>query len=191
MPALNKASSGYPPAWVRWATQQVRTAVSCELSAASRLVLPHLRRLPLTIDAAGIDDESYLRNLIAKAAQRIPSNHAGDRVDTVTAAVLADDGVSIVEPDLQTMVAWWLAAHHSPPADSAELDGSDGDADDHECIDPEALAADLVGSGLIAPAWKYAELSELAARNLRVESTTTVRRQRRPTVSPLQMVFPI
>lgn len=184
------ASSGYPRVWVRWATQQVRTAVSCELSAASRLTLPHLRRLPLTIDAAGVDDENYLRNLIAVAADRIPA-HAGDRVDIVTAAILADNAVSIAEPDLQTMVAWWLAAHQSTPADSAELDGSGGDADDHECIDPEALAADLVGSGLIAPAWKYAELSELAARNVRAESTTAVRRQRRPTVSSLQMVFPI
>ena len=168
----------------------MRTAVSCELSAASRLMLPHLRRLPLIIDAARVDDESYLRNLIAVAAHQIPNQH-GDRVDMVTAAVLADNAVSIAEPDLQTMVAWWLAAHHSTPTDSAELDGRAGDADDHECIDPEALAADLVGSGLIAAAWKYAELSELAAHNLCVESTITVRRQRRSTVSPLQMVFPI
>ena len=184
------ASSGYPQVWVRWATQQVRTAVSCELAAASRLMLPHLRRLPLTIDAAGVDDERYLRDLIAVAADRIPAD-VGDRVDMITTAVLTDSAVSIAEPDLQTMVAWWLAAHHVTPADSAELDGCDGDADDHECIDPEALAADLVRSGLIAPAWKYAELSELAARNLRVGSTTTVRRQRRAAVSPLQMVFPI
>ena len=190
MSASNLASSVYPQVWVRWATQQVRTAVSCELSAASRLMLPHLRRLPLTIDAAGVDDESYLRDLIAVAAQRIPAD-VGDRVEKITTAVLTDNAVSIAEPDLQTMVAWWLAAHHWTPRDSAEVDGRDGDGDDHECIDPEALAADLVGSGLIAPAWKYAELSELAARHLRAGSTTTVRRQRRPTVAPLQMVFPI
>lgn len=181
------ANSGYPQVWVRWATQQVRTAVSCELSAASRLLLPHLRRLPLTIHAAGVDDESYLRNLIAVAAKRV-TDHAGDRVDMVTTAVLADSAVSIAEPDLQVMVAWWLAAHYSTPTASAEVSG---EADDHECIDPETLAADLVGSGLIAPAWNFARLSDLAAHNLRAESTTTPRRQRRPTVSPLQMVFPI
>ena len=152
-------------------------------------MLPHLRRLPLTIVTAGVDDETYLRNLITVAAERIPA-HAADRVDVVTTAVLADGGVSIAEPDLETMVAWWLAAHHSNPTGSAEQDAHDHDADDHECIDPEALAADLVGSGLIAPAWKYAELSELSARNLSAESTKTGRRQRRPTVSPLQMVFP-
>jgi hypothetical protein len=190
MSASRMTSSGYPHVWVRWATQQVRTAVSYELSATSRLKMPHLRGLPLTIDAAGVDDENYLRNLIAVAADRIPA-HSGDRVDIVTAAVLADNAVSFAEPDLQTMVAWWLAAHHSTPTESAEQDGGGGDADDHECIDPEALAADLVGSGLIAPAWRIAQLSELAARSLRAESTTTVRRQRRPTVSPLQMVFPI
>ncbi len=184
------ATSGYPQVWDRWATQQVGTAISCELSAASRLMLPHLRRLPLNIDAAGVDDESYLRGLIAVAAERVPA-HAGDRVDVVTTAVLTDNAVSIAEPDLQTMVAWWLAAHHSTLINSAEQDGSGGAADDHECIDPEALAADLVGSGLIAPAWKYAHLSEVAARNSRAESTTAVRRQRRQAVSPLQMVFPI
>lgn len=181
----------YPRVWVRWVTQQVRIAVSCELSVANRLELPHLRRLPLTVDAAGVDFESYLRDLIVGAASKIPAD-ADDRVDMVTESVLADISVSIAEPDLQTMVAWWLAEHHTVRRRVDDERERDDDWDEHECLDPEALAADLVGSGLIAPAWTFNQLSELAAHNLRAGSTTsTVRRSRRSAVSPLQIAFPI
>jgi len=185
-------SRGYPRVWVRWVTQQVRFAVSCELSAADPSRLPHLRRLPLAVDTAGVPVEAFFRDLIVVAASRIAAD-ADDRVDLVTAAVLADDAVTIDEPDLQTMLAWRLAEHHTMgkhPGRDQILDGDDWD--DHECLDPEAVAADLIASGLVAPAWKLSELSELAAYNLRSEPNILIgRRRRRPVVSPLQMAFPI
>ncbi len=185
-------SRGYPRVWVRWVTQQVRFAVSCELSASDPTRLPHLRRLPLAVDTAGVQVEAFLRDLIAVAASRIAAD-ADNRVDMVTSAVLADDAVTIDEPDLQTMLAWRLAEHHTMgkhPGRDYILDGDDWD--DHECLDPEAVAADLIASGLVAPAWKLSELSELAAYNLRSEPNILVgRRRRRPVVSPLQMAFPI
>lgn len=184
-----RCASGYPRVWVRWATQQVSVAVSCELSVANRLMLPHLRRLPLTINAPGVEAEKYLRDLIAVAASGIAADAEG-RVAIITDAVLADSSVCICEPDLEMMVAWWLAEHY--PLRDGSYQQHDLDDDEHECIDPEALAAELVRSGLIVPAWKYNELSELAAHNLRTKATTPpARRIRRSTVSPLQMAFPI
>ena len=184
-----RCAGGYPRVWVRWATQQVSVAVACELSVANRLMLPHLRRLPLTINAGGVNPEKYLRDLIAVAASGIAADAEG-RVAIVTDAVLADSSVCICEPDPEMMVAWWLAEHHPQRQGVDEV--RDPEDDEHECIDPEALAAELVRSGLIAPAWRYNELSELAAHNLRIKATTPpARRHRRFTVSPLQIAFPI
>lgn len=190
MVAVNVNSNGkYPRIWVRWVTQQVAIAVLCELSATHRLNLPHLRRLPLTVDTADGDLERYLRDLIAAAASGIPADVAG-RVDMVTDIVLTDAAVSIAEPDLQTMVAWWLAEHYPTRSDGDEHNGWKVDWEDHECFDPEVIAADLVGSQLIAPAWKLEELSELASRNVGNKSAIA-RRSRRPIVSPLQLAFTI
>lgn len=185
---------GYPRVWVRWVTQQVRFAVHCELSAADPTRLPHLRRLPLAVDTAGVQVETFLKDLIAVSASRNgAATDADDRVDMVTAAVLADAAVTIAEPDLQTMLAWRLAEHHTMRKHpGGEHIRDDDEWDDHECLDPEAVAADLVGSGLVAPAWKLSELSELAVHNLRSRSDITIgRRRRQPVVSPLQMTFPI
>lgn len=184
----------YPGVWVRWVTQQVRFAVTCELSSPDPTKLPHLRRLPLGVDTAGVPIEAFLRDLIAAADRLIDAYaDAADRVDIVTAAVLADDAVTIDEPDLQTMLAWRLAEHHTirrHPGGEHIPDGDDWD--DHECLDPEAVAADLVDSGLLAPAWKMSELSDLAAQNLRRKSDTpSGRRRQRQAVSPLQIAFPI
>lgn len=91
------------------------------------------------------------------------------------------------------MLAWRLAEHHTMgkhPGRDHILDGDDWD--DHECLDPEAVAADLIASGLVAPAWRLSELSELAAYNLRSEPNILIgRRRRRSVVSPLQIAFPI
>ena len=89
------------------------------------------------------------------------------------------------------MVAWWLAEHHTIRQGMDKENVPDDDWDEHECLDPEALAADLIRSGLIAPAWKLDALSELAAHNLRTESTSSPARRRRTAVSPLQIAFPI
>ena len=184
------ASQNYPGIWVRWVTQQVSVAVSCELLVSNRRALPHLRRLPLIITAPGVDPEQYVRDVITAAHTSI-ADDPRVRVDVITAAVLADEAVLIAEPDLQTMVAWWLAEHHTLSQTPTDQRHVDDDWLDHECMDPEALAADLVRSGLIAPAWKSQSQSSPVATSDRTDPRTSAIRKRRQGVSPLQIALPI
>lgn len=186
--SVQTRNAGYPDVWVRWVTQQVRVAVTFEMSTANPAGWPHLRRLPLALDAAGVDDEKFLRELIARAAHRAAGD-VDNRIDTVVMAVLADEAVTVAEPDLQTMLAWRLAERHTMKSLADDNIADYDDSGDHECLDPEAVAADLIASGLVAPAWKSSELSALAAHNHRLQTGTPSPRRRRPAVSPLQMAF--
>ena len=190
MPVHLGANQNYPHIWVRWVTQQVRVGVSCELKVSNPLALPHLRRLPLVITAPGVNPEQYLRHIIA-AADAVTPDNAHDRVDVITAAVLADEAVSIAEPDLQTMVSWWLAEHHTLREKPVEQGHVDDDWLDHECLDPEAVAADLVRSGLIAPAWTAHVQSAPKARSVRTDLRRRAARTDHQAVSPLQIALPI
>lgn len=181
--AVGKPNNCYPDVWVRWVTQQIRVAVSFELTTTDPTRWPHLRRLPLAVNVEGVKDEVFLRKLIAYAAGSVDGD-ADQRIDAVVEAVLSDEAVAIAEPDLQTMLAWRLAEHHCT-ASSASGDSSEWDAStDHECLDPEVVAADLVVSGLIAPAWRS---TAPATHNYRSGSGAVKRRGRRPAVSPLQI----
>ena len=186
-------SHHYPRMWVRWVRQQVSVAVSLELTVSNRLATPHLRRLPLIVTVKDVDVEQYLRRLIAAAAARTSAERL-DRVewiDIVTSAVLADEAVSISEPDLETMVAWRLAQYHTLGKGTAAQEDLGGEWIDHECLDPETVAADLVRSGLIAPAWKVGDRTEAAAGNGAAEATVKRSRRGRRPVSPLQIALPI
>jgi hypothetical protein len=158
--------------WLRWVHQQVRTAVAYELAASDPRRGPHLRRLPLVVDPGCGEASAYVRTLISRHTSGCVGHVDGDRVDVIADAVLADPGIRIAAPDFETLLAWRLAQYDTHPAGEER----DGQWDGHECLDPELVAADLVRSGLIAPAW---ELAALAAERDEL-ITRRVQDRRRP-----------
>jgi hypothetical protein len=138
-------------------SQQLTTAVAYELTAQDPSTGPHLRGLALSVDPEHGDQVEFLRRLISVLADTYRGLDFPARCDRVAAAVLHEPGVHIAEPELTVMVAWRLAQYRvlAPPApDVAELFG-----EDHECFDPEGVAAELVESGLIAASWKLTEVT--------------------------------
>lgn len=182
--------------WMRWATQQIRTAVAYELVAADPRRGPHLSRLPLSIDEQHGDREAFLRRLIHHHAQRTPTPQTDpvSRGEHVTAAILAEPGVQIAEPDLQTMLAWQLAKHCPIEVSDRSAGWTD---DDHECFDPEQLAAELVASGVVASAWTLREMTaryrELVVRTPpAVEAILPRRHNHRPAAAgQLALPYPV
>jgi hypothetical protein len=164
---------GYPQMWVRWVRQQLRTAVAYELAAPGPRKGPHLHGLSLWVDPAHGDRVEFLRRLIVVLAGTYRDLDPADRCDSVAAGVLREPGVRIAEPELTVMVAWRLAQHrtHAPQAsDLVDVAGPFGE--DHECFDPEAVAAELVDSGLIAPSWKLREMTARYTALLRAGAVT-------------------
>lgn len=179
--------------WLRWATQQIRTAVAYELVAADPTRGPHLSRLPLHIDERHGPGEVFLRQRIRHHAQHRPQADPVRRVAQISAAILAEPGVQIAEPDLQTMLAWQLAKHCPVEVPGQPAHWAD---DDHECFDPEQLAAELVASGVVAPAWKLREITGryrelVAGASLTVTTTLPRRHKSRPTApGQLALLYP-
>ena len=103
------------------------------------------------------DQVEFLRRLISVLADTYRGLDSAARCDSVAAAVLHEPGVHIAEPELTVMVAWRLAQYRvlGPPAP----DVAEPFDEDHECFPPEAVAAELVKSGLIAPSWKLTEMT--------------------------------
>lgn len=151
---------GYPPMWVRWVRQQLRAAVAYELTATDPRKGPHLRGLPLSVDAEHGDPVEFLRRLISALADTYLDVDSAARCESVAAAVLEEPGVRIAEPELTVLLAWRLAQHGilTPPASDLVDAGGPFD-EEHECFDPEGVAAELVESGLIAPSWKLTEMT--------------------------------
>ena len=194
---MNSSANGdhdYPAVWLRWVRQQIRVAVTYELTAADPRRGPHLRRLPLTIGADLGDPEVFLRQLIARLAGQLAEPETDRQTESVAAALLAEPGVQIIEPDLQVMVAWHLAAAHTMSACAGDPDPWTGRSEaDHECFDPELLAAELVASGLIAPAWQLRKITTLY-NDLTISSgpadAQRPRRRARHSVAPTQLGLP-
>jgi hypothetical protein len=194
MPADRLADCGYQQVWVRWVRQQLTIAVAYELTAHDPRKGPHLRGLPLSVDPEYGDPVAFLRRLISVLAVTYRGLDFLARCDRVAAAVLRERGVHIAEPDLTVMVAWRPAQYRvlAPPApDVAELFG-----EDHECFDPEGVAAELVESGLIAPSWKLTQMTarytELlhARRANRPASPPARRRAAAGSAEQLALAFP-
>ncbi len=180
--------------WVRWVRQQLTTAVAYELTAQDPRNGPHLRGLPLSVYPEHGDQVEFLRRLISVLADTYRALDLPARCDRVAAAVLHEPGVHIAEPELTVMVAWRLAQYWvlAPPA----ADVVDPFGEDHECFDPERVAAELVESGLIAASWKLTEMTARYTALLHADgaarpaSRPARRRSRAGSAEQLALAFP-
>ena len=185
----------YPPQWLRWVRQQVMTAVAYELAAAHPERGPQLRRLPLSTDPAHGTPELFLRQLIGRHARRCPVLPARERAEWIADAVLAEPGVSVAEPELTEMLAWHFARSAVPVPGKMGADDDDVEYGDHECFDPERLAADLVASGLVAAAWRSFRPGRIAGGGTgdpraAQHRAGRPRRRRHPATAPEQLHLP-
>jgi hypothetical protein len=189
---------GYPWVWVRWVRQQLSIAVAYELAAPGLRKVPHLRGLALSVDPEHGDRVEFLRQLITALAGTYQDLDPADRCDRVAAAVLREPGVRIAEPELTVMVAWRLAQHRPLSPQASDLvDVADPFGEDHECFDPESVAAELVESGLIAPSWKLREMTAQYTALLHTRAVTppasrssSRRRSRAGAAEQLALPFP-